>query len=66
MIMKKKKIPKQSVSWLVTIQEDSKTGEQFIELPKGLLENNGWKEGDDILWDELPDGGFKLVKIEKK
>ena len=47
--------------WKVKVQTDSQTGDLFIELPAGLLEQVGWKEGDDVLWTEKKNG-WKLTK----
>jgi hypothetical protein len=48
----------------LVIQEDPDTGEPFIELPQRLLEQLGWKEGDDLEWIEGPDGSWTIKKVE--
>lgn len=37
-------------------------GDQFIEIPETMLNNLGWKEGDEIVWTKTSDGSFKLTK----
>jgi len=37
-------------------------GDQFIEIPKVLLDGLGWKVDDEIIWAEQSDGVFKLTK----
>jgi hypothetical protein len=52
-------------SWKVKVQTDPKTKDLFIELPAGLLEQVGWKEGDDVLWTQKRNG-WELIKTTKK
>jgi hypothetical protein len=51
-------------SWLVTIQEDGKTKDLFLEFPPGSLDQVGWDTGDTLIWEELPSGGWSLTKKE--
>ena len=40
-----------------TVQED-KEGKAFIELKTELLNQLGWRQGDEVEWEEVPvDGG---------
>lgn len=48
----------------VPIQE-LPNGDQFIELPEEVLKTLGWKEGDEIVWEEDEVGGY-LAKKKKK
>ena len=36
-----------------TIVQENKEGELFIELPQKLLDQLGWKIGDDMSWEEV-------------
>lgn len=45
------------------VQEDPTTGEPFIELPERILRQLGWKEGDELRWEEQPDGSWAIKKI---
>lgn len=47
----------------LVVQEDPETGEAFIELPYRLLQQLGWKEGDDLEWIETKDGGWTVRKV---
>lgn len=51
-------------SWTVTVQENGKTKELFIEFPPDALDQVGWDEGDTLLWEELPDGNWSISKKE--
>lgn len=46
--------------WTSVVEEDSITGEQMITLPSDLLEQIGWKEGDEIEWVTNSDGTISL------
>ncbi len=49
--------------WRVTI-EDAGNDEAIIPLPDELLEQLGWKEGDTINVEPLPEGGLIISKVE--
>jgi hypothetical protein len=51
-----------SNTWVVTIQENSKTKELYIEFPPDALDQVGWDEGDTLLWEELPNGNWSIKK----
>ena len=53
-------------SWTVEVQKDGKTEELYIVFPPDCLDQVGWDIGDDIIWEELPDGSFSLRKKETK
>lgn len=46
----------------VIIQEDNDTGDLLIPIPQMLLDQLGWKEGDEIEFDLDDKGGFVLHK----
>ena len=58
-----------SKTYKVTVQEDEE-GNAFIELPPELLNSLGWKEDDELVWDETElcddDGEFKGIVLYKK
>ena len=49
-------------SWVVTIEEDVKTGELLIQLPDELVDRKGWTPGDTIRWSANEDGSWTLTK----
>ena len=49
-------------TWIVTIQENSKTKELYIEFPPDCINQVGWDEGDTLLWEELPNGDWSIKK----
>lgn len=50
---------------ILEVQEDPETGELFIVFPESLMMQLGWKEGDDLVWEERPDGSWGIKKVEK-
>jgi hypothetical protein len=62
--MSTKRISSVEQSSTLIVQEDPETGEPFIELPQRLLTQLGWKEGDELMWEERPDGSWSIVKQE--
>lgn len=46
-------------TWICEVDEDG-----VITFPDELTELQGWKEGDDINFDILPDGTLILTKVE--
>ena len=63
--MSTKRVSSVEQSSTLEIKEDQVTGEQYIELPQRLLEQLGWKEGDDLEWIELENGSWSVKKVEK-
>ena len=53
-------------SWILEVQQNGKTKELFIEFPPGCLDQVGWDEGDDLIWEELSDGNWSIRKKEDK
>jgi len=51
-------------SWIITIQEDGKTKELYIEFPSDALDQVGWDVGDTLIWEELDHGGWIIKKKE--
>jgi hypothetical protein len=50
--------------WLADVKEDPATGDSIIEFPPEMLEETGWKEGDELVWTDNKDGSFTLTKKE--
>ena len=50
-------------SWIVTVQENGKTKELFIESHLMHLTQVGWDTGDTPSWEEL-DPGYSIRKKE--
>ena len=49
-------------SWIVTVQQDGKTKELYLEFPPDALDQVGWDEGDTLIWEELDHGAWSLTK----
>ncbi len=50
-----------SKSWIIAVEEDPITGDGIITFPKDLLDETGWKEGDNIIWKDNKDGSWTLI-----
>ena len=50
------------MSYLVTLEEDSETGDLILPLPDKLMEETGWKTGDTLDWKDNGDGTFSMTK----
>lgn len=48
--------------WTLEVQEDPETGDAIIEFPPELMEQAGWKEGDNLTWRDLGNGSWSLTK----
>lgn len=46
--------------WTVPIDEEG-----VLTLPNEILDELGWKEGDDLEWLDQEDGSLILVKVEE-
>lgn len=49
-------------SWILEVEEDKETGDCILTFPEDLLEQAGWKEGDELLWSNNEDGSWTLSK----
>lgn len=52
-------------NWIVTVQENGKTKELFLEFPPEAINQAGWDEGDTLIWEELDHGGWQISKKEE-
>lgn len=52
-------------SWTVEV-EQAPDGEYFIQLTDEMLQESGFKIGDEIEWKDNGDGSWSIVKKEKK
>ena len=50
------------MSYLVTLETDSDTGDLILPLPDELLKEAGWKTGDTLDWKDNGDGTFSMTK----
>ncbi len=51
-----------SKRWELTVEEDPETGDSILTFPEDLLEQSGWKEGDELIWTDLGNGTWSLAK----
>ena len=50
-------------SWTLEVQK-LEDGDQYIEFPKELMEEVGWKDGDVLKWIDNGDGSWTLKKLD--
>ena len=50
--------------WTVNLEEDPETGDLILPLNDDILEQTGWKTGDNIDWTDNKDGSWTMKKIE--
>lgn len=50
------------VAYEVIVQEDPDTGDMLLPIPQELLDQLGWKEGDELEFNEASDGSIILSK----
>lgn len=51
-------------TWILTLEEDPDTGDLIMPLPEELLESQGWKTGDTLIWNI--DNHSQSVTLSKK
>lgn len=51
-------------TWTVTIEEDPETGDLVLPIPEEILFLTGWKEGDELTWDQDKEGNWVVSKKE--
>ena len=56
---------KDQIRYEVMTQEDPDTGDLLLPIPPRLLEELGWREGDDVDIGIDPDGKLILKKSNK-
>ena len=49
--------------WLVTVQENKKTKEVYIEFPPDAIDQVGWDLGDELQWTIQEDDSVLLTKL---
>ena len=49
-------------TWIITLEEDPVTGDLIMPLPNELLESQGWKIGDTLIWDFEPNTNAAILK----
>ncbi len=51
-------------TWTISLEEDPETGDLILPLNDDILEQTGWKTGDNIEWTDNKDGSWTMKKIE--
>ena len=50
---------------ILEVQEDTETGDLFLEFPVELLNQMGWAEGDDLEWIDNKNGSWSIKKKDE-
>jgi hypothetical protein len=51
-------------NWTITVEEaDDGSGDLILPFPDDFLEQQGWKEGDNLEWTDNQDGSWTIQKI---
>jgi bifunctional DNA-binding transcriptional regulator/antitoxin component of YhaV-PrlF toxin-antitoxin module len=53
------------MTYTLKVERNKLTDEYYVILPKELLDQVGWAEGDKIRWKEHKGGSFILTKIKE-
>ena len=53
------------MAYTVRLEEDPNTGDLLLPFPPEMLESLGWDEGDTLIWEELDNGNWRIVKKEE-
>jgi hypothetical protein len=52
-------------SWTLNVEEaNDGSGDAILTFPPDLLEQAGWKEGDNLNWIDQKDGSWLLKKVD--
>lgn len=51
-------------SWTINLEEDPETGDLILPLNSDILEETGWKTGDNLEWIDNKNGSWTMKKIE--
>lgn len=60
-----KKAPQDHVRYEVIVQEDPDSDDLILPIPQVMLDELGWKEGDDIEFILDDDGRWILKRVSK-
>jgi hypothetical protein len=53
----------QNTKWTITVEEAGDgSGDLVLPLPQDMLDLQGWKEGDTLLWKDEGNGSWSLTK----
>ena len=51
--------------WTVTVEEaEDGSGDLVLPLPQDMLDLQGWKEGDTLIWKDEGNGAWSLSKAK--
>jgi hypothetical protein len=51
-------------SYLTEVKEDPLNGDLYIEFPPEFLEQLGWGENDELIWEKTESGSWSIRKNE--
>ena len=60
--MKEPYVKVSDTEWIITVQENGKTKDLFVQFPPGAINQMGWSEGDTLEWLDNGDGSWTIQK----
>jgi len=60
--MKEPYVKVSDTEWIITVQENGKTKELFVQFPPDAINQMGWSEGDTLEWLDNGDGSWAIQK----
>lgn len=54
-----------NIRYEVITQEDAETGDLMLPIPQPILDQMGWKEGDELKFGLNPDGTMLIERLNK-
>lgn len=58
-----KKIPDNQ--WILTVQENGKDRELYVQFPEAVINQMGWSEGDTLEWLDNGDGSWTIQQTNQ-
>ena len=51
--------------WILTVQENGKDRELYVQFPESVINQMGWSEGDTLEWLDNGDGSWTIQQTNQ-
>ena len=51
--------------WILTVQENGKDRELYVQFPEAVINQMGWSEGDTLEWLDNGDGSWTIQQTNQ-
>ena len=51
--------------WILTVQENGKDHELYVQFPEAVINQMGWSEGDTLEWLDNGDGSWTIQQTNQ-